>query len=97
MSNKAKAELTTWTTVKVARMLALEEKFGYIPCEYCHKSVNTSSELFFPEGHHNNHNRRDNSFQNCRIIHRVCNQEIEDKNIRDVPSLLTPKSGIIAP
>ncbi len=88
MSNRAKDELTIWMVIKHDRMMALLRKFGFIPCEYCKESVNTNSELYCPEAHHNNHDRRDNSFQNARILHRVCNQLIEDKNIKDVPSLL---------
>lgn len=88
MSKRAKLELTLWRIVRKARMLALAQKYGYLPCEYCHKPIDTSSELYCPEGHHNNHNRRDNSPRNCRILHRVCNQTIEDLNVKDVPSLL---------
>ena len=89
MSRKASTELGVWLKVKRSRMESLHDKFGYIPCEYCLKSISYSTELFYPEGHHNDHNRRNNSPSNCRILHRVCNQAIEDKNIKDVPSLLT--------
>ncbi len=88
MSEKAEDELIVWRVVKHERMMALLKRWNFIPCEYCKESVNTDSELYSPEGHHNNHNRRDNSFGNCRILHRVCNQLIEDNNIKDVPSLL---------
>jgi len=88
MSDKAKEELKIWLQIVFERKDKLMEKFGYIPCEYCHQTIQSGHDLFRAEGHHNNHNRRDNTFGNCRILHRVCNQLIEDKNIRDVPSLL---------
>lgn len=87
MSDKAKEELQFWLKVKAKRVKLLMNRYGYIPCEYCLKPIG-AGEIFSPEGHHNNRNRRDNSPENCRILHRVCNQKIEDLNIRDVPSLL---------
>ena len=84
MSKKAKAELRVWNKVKGERIKLLEEKFGgYAPCELC-KVVTTGQ----AEGHHNDHDRRNNELENCRILHRVCNQRVEDENIKDVPSLL---------
>jgi hypothetical protein len=88
MSVKAKGELKAWLKIKTERMLLLREKFSYLPCEYCHRRINEHSELYCAEGHHNNGNRRQNDFQNRRIVHRVCNQIIEDKNIKDIPSML---------
>lgn len=88
MSSRTKLEMAIWRTVKEARILALESKLGYIPCEYCGKVIINESELWCAEGHHNDHNRRHNFPNNCRILHRICNQQIEDRNIKDVPSLL---------
>ncbi len=88
MSDKAKQEQMVWLKVKTERMQKLREKFGFIPCEYCYGSIVEGSDLWCAEGHHNNHDRRDNVFRNARILHRSCNQLIEDKNVRDVPSLL---------
>lgn len=88
MSKKTKKELATWALVKTERIQKLREKYGYTPCEYCLKPIQSGSDLFCAEGHHNNHDRRQNEFENCRILHRVCNQRIEDLNVRDVPSLL---------
>lgn len=93
MSDKAKAELRVWLKIKAERIRKLLDKFGYIPCEYCHSikktdSIVTQSEILCAEAHHNNGNRRDNTERNCRIVHRLCNQLIEDENIKDVPSLL---------
>jgi len=88
MSQRTKDELIIWRNVKLERMQKLIDKFGFIPCEYCGKPIVSNSEIFCAEGHHNNHNRRDNTFENCRILHRLCNQLIEDKNIKDVKSLL---------
>ncbi len=87
-SSKARAELQVWLKVKRQRMAQLGEKFGYVLCEYCAKPINSNSELYSAEGHHNDHNRRNNTFENCRILHRVCNQRIEDLNVKDVPDLL---------
>jgi hypothetical protein len=88
MSALAKAEMKIWQDIKVQRMALLQKKFDYIPCEYCLKPTIKESDLFHPEAHHNDGNRRHNFPQNCRILHRVCNQLIEDRNIRDVLSLL---------
>ena len=88
MSKKAATEMYIWSKVKADRMANLFNKFDFIPCEYCKESISHSTELLYPEGHHNDHNRRNNSPSNCRILHRLCNQMIEDKNIRDVQSLL---------
>jgi hypothetical protein len=88
MSQRAKQELKTWMNIKIERMTALKEKFGYVPCEYCGKPVIYGSELYAPEAHHWSFNRRENYPDNCRILHKVCNQEVSDKNIKDVPSLL---------
>lgn len=88
MSDKTKEELKIWRDIKHQRMQALELKFGYMPCEYCNQPTDNFSPFNYPEGHHNNHDRRDNRFENCRVVHRVCNSLIEDRNVKDVPSLL---------
>lgn len=88
MSDKAKEELKIWLKVKAERIRQLQEKFGYIPCEFCHQRIDSNSELYKAEGHHNNFNRRENTLGNCRVLHRVCNQLVSDNNIKDVPSLL---------
>ncbi len=88
MSDRAKEELKIWRKVTSERQEKLMAEFCFIPCEYCHQMIQSGSDLFRAEGHHNNKNRRDNLPSNCRILHRYCNQIIEDKNIRDIPSLL---------
>ncbi len=88
MSNKAKEELKIWRGIKHQRMEALQLKFGYVPCEHCKQPTDNFSPFNYPEGHHNNYNRRDNTLANCRILHRTCNQLVSDRNIKDVPSLL---------
>ena len=85
-SKRAKKEAVIWGRVKKERIERLRDKFGYVPCEYCFGKVGVG--LLTPEGHHNNHRRRDNSAANCRILHRYCNQKIEDLNVKDVLSLL---------
>lgn len=88
MSDSAKEELKIWRKVTSERKSKLQEKFDFIPCEYCQQAIENGSELWRAEGHHNSKNRRDNSAENCRVLHRYCNQYIEDTNTRDIPSLL---------
>lgn len=88
MSDRAKAELKIWRKVLARREELPAEKYGFVPCEYCQVPIHETSELYCAEGHHNNHNRRDNTLENCRITHRVCNQLIEVRHIKDVPSML---------
>jgi len=86
-SKRAKKEAIIWSRVKKERMERLREKFGYVLCEYCFGKVGVG--MLAPEGHHNDKNRRNNSDpRNCRILHRYCNQRIEDINVRGIPSLL---------
>lgn len=87
-SKQAKREAVVWSRVKKERMARLQERFGLVPCEYCLGATDSHIEFLAPEGHHNNKNRRDNTAGNCRILHRFCNQRIEDLNIRGIPSLL---------
>ncbi len=89
MSDKAKAENKVWQKIKKERMEALREKFGFVPCELCLKPTNSASEIDYPEAHHENGKRRgeNNNPANCRILHRTCNQWLEE-NFRSVPSLL---------
>jgi len=89
MSNRAKQELKIWMGIKKERINQLIDKFGFVPCEHCMQPTTyNGSELNYPEAHHNDHNRRNNTFENCRILHRVCNQQIEIEHVKDVPSLL---------
>jgi hypothetical protein len=89
MSERAKQEMKTWMRIKKERMANLNEKFGYVPCEYCKIATDSFSEIYTPEAHHNDQNRRNCTAENARILHRYCNQLIEDKNIKElVPSLL---------
>lgn len=88
MSDRSKEELKIWLGVKAERIQKLHDKFGYVPCEHCKERIIDNNELYQADAHHNNHNRRDNSFENCRILKRVCHTLIEDKNIKDVLSLL---------
>ena len=84
MSDKAKAELKVWGKVVKERKQALLDKYGFIPCEYCKEFAGESV-----VGHHNDHDRRNNCIENCRIVHPFCNSiTIEDNNVKDVPSML---------
>ncbi len=88
MSARVVEESRVWLQVKVDRMLKLRQKYGYIPCEICRKEITDSSELFIADAHHLNRNRRKNTLDECRILHRVCHSMVHDKNVREVPSLL---------
>lgn len=88
MSEKAKSELAVLREVKKQRMKLLNLRYGYIPCEYCLKPINPNSLYHHAEAHHNNHDRRDNRLENIRITGRMCNQKIEDLNVKNVPSML---------
>ena len=88
MSENAKKEMKIWLAIKAQRMAQLREEFGYVPCEKCLRKTDTGSDLRYPEAHHNDGNRRHNFPENCRIVCRLDNQRIKDKNIKDVPSLL---------
>lgn len=82
-SKRAKEEMIIWRGVKNERKELMLEKLGQIICEYCLKPI-----TYALEGHHNNHNRRENVLTNCRLVHSWCNVEIEDKNVKEVKSLL---------
>lgn len=88
-SKRAKVEMKTWIQIKKERMANLNEKFGYVPCEYCKIATDPTYPMYIPEAHHNDQNRRNCVPENARILHKYCNQLIEDKNIKGlVPSLL---------
>ncbi len=88
MSKKAKIELKITQAIKKERMRLLKEKFGIVPCELCKIATVPHSLLLKAEYHHNDHDRRNNTLENCRILHRTCNQRVEDENIKNVKSLL---------
>ena len=88
-STRAKKEMTLWLKIKKQRIQQLIDKFGYLPCEYCKERIIDGSDSKHAEAHHNDHNRRNNTFSNCRILHAFCNRvTVEENNIKDVPSLL---------
>ncbi len=85
VSEKQAKENAEWSKVKAERIDKLIDKFGYLLCELCKRKI----ERFEAEGHHNSHDRRDNTPKNCRITCHICNcYTIEDEHIKDVPSLL---------
>ena len=89
MSENAKKEMKIWLAIKAQRIVLLRDKYGFVPCEYCHTPIINLGGLMSAEAHHNNHRRRQNTLENCRITHAYCNRIlIEDNNVRDVPSLL---------
>jgi hypothetical protein len=86
VSKKQAKENALWAKIKRERIKLLLNKYGILYCENCLRVLSASNMI---EGHHNNHNRRDNSLLNCRIVCHECNYyTIEDNNIKDVPSLL---------
>jgi hypothetical protein len=85
VSKKQAKENTIWRKVKQERIKLIIDKYGYLMCELCKKALDMSG----AEGHHNNHNRRENSPSNIRILCHVCNcYTVEDNNIKDVLSIL---------
>ncbi len=85
ISKKQAEENKIWAKVKKERINRIIDKIGFLVCEYCHKPLDPK----VAEGHHNDHNRRNNTFQNQRILCHVCNcYTVEDNNIKDVPSIL---------
>ncbi len=76
-----------WSKVKHERADLLRKKYGYLPCEYC-GGIITENETW--DGHHNNGRHAGCwELKDCRIVHRIpCHNEITDKNIRSVKSLL---------
>lgn len=83
MSQRAKAELVIWRKVKTEREALIREKLGWLPCEWCGFAIQGEY-----DGHHNDHNRRNNVVGNARLLHRSCHTFVEDNNVKDVPSLL---------
>ena len=85
ISDKAKLEYQVWIGVKRERVKLLIDKFGFLICEFCKKPI-TYGQVY--DGHHFNRNRRDNTLENQRIVHRIpCHGTITDNNI-SVESLL---------
>lgn len=82
-SKRAKDEMKIWSGVKKEREQLLRGKFGYLPCEWCKKAI-----LNGYHGHHNDHDRRNNTLGNARLLEFACHSFVEDNNIKDVPSLL---------
>ncbi len=88
VSKKQAKENALWSKIKSERKDKLIAKFGYLLCELCRQWISSSE----AEGHHNDHNRRNNTLDNCRILCHNCNcYVIEDNNIKDVPNLLEEK------
>jgi hypothetical protein len=85
LSDRAKKEMVIWRKLKLERAELMRAKFDCVICEYCKRMI---IYLELTEGHHNNHNRRQNEPWNLRLVHSWCNIAIEDNNVKDVPSLL---------
>ncbi len=83
VSKKQARENALWAKITELRRDLLITKFGYLLCELCKQAIERG------EGHHNNHDRTDNTPQNCRVLCHNCNcYVVEDNNIKDVPNLL---------
>lgn len=84
MSKKQAQKIRSWRKVVANRIERMIDEFGCVLCEYCLKQVDESE----VQGHHNDHDRNNNTPENCRLTHEFCNTAIEDNNVKDVPSLL---------
>ena len=86
VSKRQKIENALWAKIKKERIELIIEKFGYLMCELCQKSLEPS----ISEAHHNNHDRTNGNVpDNCRILCHFCNcYVVEDNNIKDVKSIL---------
>ncbi len=84
VSKKQAGKIRTWSGIKIDRIEMMIDQFGCVLCEYCLKSLDES----IAEGHHNDHDRNNNTPGNCRLVHPQCNTAIEDNNVKDVKSLL---------
>ena len=85
-SDKAKLKYKEWLGVKRDRVKLLNEKFGFLPCEFCQKPI-TYGQVY--DGHHNTHRSLGgkSDLENARILHRVCHSKVHDQNL-SVESLL---------
>jgi len=81
VSKKQASKLRLWAKVKARRMADLEKAYGCVICEYCGQSRNVG-ELWQFDPHHIDHNRNNNTYENCYIVHRCHHSYIHDHNIR---------------
>jgi hypothetical protein len=75
ISEKQKERLKLWEQIRLERIKELVAERGYAYCEECNLWGFAEG---FPEhfkylvAHHRDGNRRNNTKENCQIIHRVC-------------------------
>jgi hypothetical protein len=74
-----------WAKIKKQRIELLIEKYGYLPDEYTGEDITNA---YIIDGHHNNHNRKDNFLWNCRILKRLSHITVTDNNVKDVKDWL---------
>ncbi len=70
-----------WRKSKHARAIAIAKIYGVVICEYCGTPA-WGNDLGILDGHHIDHDRSNNTEQNCYICHRICHSTIEDKRIK---------------
>lgn len=86
VSKKQEKKNQVWAAVKIQRVRELQAVFDYLPCEYCMAVIRQGQEPVDP--HHNDGDRNNNTFDNCRIVHRNCHTFITDNNVPDVKDRL---------
>jgi len=80
-SDKQKVKLALWHDVTMERAYQLNKKYGRPICEYCGKRGG-SAQLYALAGHHIDHNRNNNTIENCYLVHYSCHSYIHDKNVK---------------
>ena len=79
-SKKQIAKDRRWLFIKFRRMAYLEEVYGYVPCEYCRRNVQ-SHIIMRIDGHHIDRDRSNNTPENCAIVIGECHDKVTLENI----------------
>lgn len=80
-SDKQKQRDVEWHKAKYSKCVFLENIYGAPICEYCGRP-SWGNEFGILDAHHLDHNRRNNTKENCYICHRVCHGKITDNNLK---------------
>ncbi len=85
VSVKQQAKNKEWRVIFGKRVAYLVRKYDMAICEYCGKTgvfyQGKHDDLMGLDPHHINHNRNNNTPENCHVTHRLCHGKIEDNNI----------------
>ena len=84
MSERQKARNEEWARVKQARIEYLIRVYGFPICEWSGERGNLDDpeSLHFLDAHHIDHNRGNNTFENCYIVKRIYHTFITDNSIK---------------